>query len=67
MQVAAGLGVGKSTLGKWLADYRPAELVSALHADLVMENEHSRLDNRVPKEERDILKKVTQFFTKERE
>ena len=29
-RVAADLGVGKSTLGKWLADYRPADLVSLI-------------------------------------
>jgi putative transposase len=54
-RVAADLGVGKSTLGKWLADYRPAELVSAPQADLALENERLRLENRILKEERDIL------------
>ena len=29
-RVAADLGVGQSTLGKWFADYRPADLVSML-------------------------------------
>jgi transposase len=56
-RVASDLGVGKSTLGKWLADYRPADLLSAPQADLALENERSRLDNRILKEERDILKK----------
>lgn len=27
-RVAADLGVGKSTLGKWVAQYRPADLMS---------------------------------------
>jgi transposase len=65
-RVAADLGVGKSTLGKWLADYRPVDLVSAPQADLARENERLRLENRILKEERDILKKATQFFAKER-
>ena len=65
-RVAADLGIGKSTLGKWLADYRPADLVSAPQADLALENERLRLENRILKEERDILKKATQFFAKER-
>jgi transposase len=56
-RVAADLGVGKSTLGKWVADYRPSEALSALHTDLAKENERLRLENRVLKEERDILKK----------
>ncbi|MFM8542483.1 MAG: transposase [Chakrabartia sp.] len=33
-RVAADLGIGKSTLGKWLAQYRPTDLTSAPQADL---------------------------------
>jgi transposase len=35
-QVAADLGFGKSTMGKWLADYRPADLVSAPQAAIAL-------------------------------
>jgi len=55
-RIASGLGVGKSTLGKWLSQHRPADLVPAPQADLARENERRRLENRVLKEERDILK-----------
>ena len=65
-RVASDLGIGKSTLGKWLAQYRPADLVAAPQADLARENERLRLENRVLKEERDILKKATQFFASQR-
>jgi len=65
-RVAQDLGIGKSTLGKWLAQYRPADLASAPQADLARENERLRLENRVLKEERDILKKATQFFASQR-
>ncbi len=65
-RVASDLGIGKSTLSKWLSQYRPSDLVSAPQAYLARENERLRLENRILKEERDILKKATQFFAKER-
>ena len=58
-RAASDLAIGKSTLGKWLADYRPAELVSAPQVDLALENKRLRLENRIRKEERDISKKAT--------
>ena len=61
-RVASDLGIGKSTLHKWSSHYRPTELAAAPQADLPRENERLRLENRVLREERDILKKATQFF-----
>ena len=58
-RIASDLGIGKSTLGKWLSQHRPADLLSAPQADLARDNERLRLENRVLKEERDILKKAT--------
>jgi transposase len=65
-RVAADLGVGLSTLGKWVSHYRPTDPVSAPQADLAPENERLRLENRILKEEREILKKATQFFASQR-
>ena len=65
-RVASDLGVGKSTLHKWISQYRPSDLVATPQADLARENERLRVENRVLKEERDILKKATQFFASQR-
>ncbi|MBV2151089.1 IS3 family transposase [Sphingobium sp. AS12] len=56
-RVASDLGIGKSTLGKWVSQYRPSDLVSAPQADLARENERLRLENRVLREEREVFKK----------
>ncbi|WP_124297492.1 IS3 family transposase [Acetobacter pasteurianus] len=55
--VAADLGIGKSTLAKWIVNYRPDEPASGPQADLARENERLRLENRILREEREILKK----------
>ncbi|MBV2186164.1 MAG: IS3 family transposase [Rhizobium sp.] len=56
-RIASDLGIGKSTLGKWVSQYRPSDLVSAPQADLARENERLRLENRVLREEREVPKK----------
>lgn len=53
-------------LGTWVSQYRPTDLVSTPQADLARENERLRLENRVLKEDTDILKKATQFFASQR-
>ena len=61
-QVASDLGVGLSTLNKWVTAHRDTDVVSDQDLDLARENERLRLENRILKEEREILKKATQFF-----
>jgi transposase len=61
-QVASDLGVGHSTLSKWIQVTRPADLPPAADIDLAKENERLRKENRLLMEERDLLKKATVFF-----
>jgi transposase len=65
-QVAADSGIGLSTLGKWIATYRTEEQSDLPSADLLKEVEQLRRENRVLKEERDILKKATAFFASQK-
>jgi len=63
-RVASDLGIGKSTLGKWVSQYRPSDLAAAPQADLARENERLRLENRVLREEREVLKKPVLSLSK---
>jgi len=65
-QIAGDLGVGKSTLSKWISVHRPSDMPVTPQADLAKENERLRLEIRVLREEREILKKATQFFASQR-
>jgi transposase len=61
-QVADDLGVGMSTLNKWITAHRDTDVVSKEDLDLAKENDRLRREIRLLKEEREILKKATQFF-----
>ncbi len=61
-QVASDLGVGLSTLNRWVSVHRDTDVVPDKDLDLARENEWLRRENRILKEEREILKKATQFF-----
>jgi transposase len=78
-RIASDLGVGKSTLSKWISVYRPTDLGVAPSVDLAKENERLRLENRILKEaeaaqrilemgehRREILKKAVQFFASQK-
>ena len=50
-QVASDLGVGLSTLNKWIMAYRDTDVVSKEDLDLAEENERLRREIRLLKEE----------------
>ncbi|MDG1210443.1 MAG: IS3 family transposase [Paracoccaceae bacterium] len=56
-QVAADLGIGMSTLNKWITAHRDTDVVSKEDLWLAQENEQLRREVCILKEERDILKK----------
>ena len=61
-QVASDLGIGFSTLSKWIQQSRNDETITVPDQDLFKEVERLRKENRRLKEERDLLKKATVFF-----
>jgi len=65
-QVAADLGIGMSTLNKWVAQHKHDDLMAGPHDDVHKELARLRKENRILKEEREILKKATVFFASQK-
>jgi len=66
--VAEDLGVGLSTLTRWIGrdrDRKPAPSPDLEPADLAGELKRLRRDNEILRQERDILKRATAFFARE--
>ena len=61
-QVANDLGIGFSTLRKWVQQDRNRPDKPAVQSDLEQKLAELRRENLLLWEERDILKKATQFF-----
>ena len=55
-QVALDLGIGLSTLGKWVRAIAEEAKVPAQDAELLRENKRLRKENRILQEERETLK-----------
>jgi transposase len=64
-EVAANLGIARSTLGKWKTHYTQVDLLSGPHDDVQKELARLRRENELLRAERDLLKKATAFFAKE--
>lgn len=61
-QVAADFEIGFSTLNRWIQQDRRKPENPAIQSDLEREIAELRKENRMLREERDVLKKATQFF-----
>lgn len=66
--VAEDLGVGLSTLVRWIGrsrDRQAGDVGASAPADVLAELKRLRRENEVLRQERDILKRATVFFARE--
>lgn len=61
-QVASDLGVGFSTLNNWIRQDRADPAKPTAQSDMEKELAELRKEVRMLREEREVLKKATQFF-----
>ena len=61
-QLSSDLGVGLSTLNKWVQQHQHYDLMSGPHEDVEKENARLRKEVRLLREEREVLKKAAIFF-----
>lgn len=61
-QVATDFGIGFSTLNRWIQQDRRNPEKPTVQSDLEREIAELRKENRMLREERDVLKKATVFF-----
>jgi transposase len=66
-EIAGDLGIGLSTLVRWIGRSRDRRAVdpSAAASDVTAELKRLRRENEILRQERDILKKATAFFARE--
>ena len=67
-EIAADLGIGLSTLVRWMTRSRDRQIdhpSAGRQEDIAVELKRLRRENEVLRQERDILKKATAFFAKE--
>ena len=61
-QLSSDLGVGLSTLNKWVQQHQHHDLMSGPNEDVERENTRLRKEVRLLREEREVLKKAAIFF-----
>jgi transposase len=57
-QVAGDLGIGKSTLTRWKTQFKEADILSGPHDDVRKERTRLRLENKILRQERDLLEQI---------
>lgn len=65
-QVAEDLGIGFSTLNRWVQKDQDDALMPGPHTNLETENIRLRKEVRILREEREILKKAAIFFASQK-
>ncbi len=65
-QVADDLGVGMSTLNKWITAHRDTDVMWKAELSLARQNDRLQREVRILKEERGILRRATQFFASQK-
>jgi transposase len=61
-QLSSDLGVGLSTLNKWVQQHQHDDLMSGPHEDVEKKNTRLRKQVRLLREEGEVLKKAAIFF-----
>ena len=64
-EIAEDLGIGLSTLTRWLSQERDVREPSEAPVDVHAELKRLRRENEILRQERDILKRATAFFARE--
>jgi transposase len=66
-EIAGDLGIGLSTLVRWIGRSREGRAVdpAAAESEVTAELKRLRRENEILRQERDILKKATAFFARE--
>ena len=67
-EIAGDLGIGLSTLVRWIGrsrDRRAVDPATPAEKDVTAELKRLRRENEILRQERDILKKATAFFARE--
>jgi transposase len=63
-QTASDLGIATGTLGRWISEHRSARPDQPYSDDVYKELARVKKENKILRQERDILKKATALFAK---